>query len=345
MTLVSGCAGKQEAGPGAAGAGKVAGADKVKVVASFYPMYFFTSQVGGDRVEVATLVPGGVEPHDWEPRPADVKVLSGASLFVYNGIGMEPWAEKLVQSAGNADLLVLEASEGLELRRGEAHTHPDGEHAEDGDGHADGEGAKDGEHADGESAKDGEHANEHGEHADEGGFDPHVWLDPVLAQAQVKKIAAALAQVDPAGKATYETNAGALIARLQDLDQQFRSLAGCPGPKEIVISHAFMGYPAARYGLKQLPIIAALAPHAEPTPKQIAELVDLVRQHQVKAIFFETLVSDRVAQVLAQETGAQALALNPIEGLTSAEQAQGKTYLDLMQSNLDNLKIALGCGK
>lgn len=328
--MLAGCAGRNQTpvpvAPGAADpqpAGEGEPAAKVQVVTSFYPLYFFASSVGGERVQVVSLVPGGAEPHDWEPKASDIKRLNSAQVFIYNGAGFEPWVDRVLQSLDNRSLVVVDSSEGLVLLRAGKHAHAD-EHEDE---HTD-------EHED-------EHQHEGDEH-DHGPWDPHIWLDPVLAQHQVQQIAAALSRVDPPGTATYEENARALIEELQALDTEYQVLSACPR-QEIVISHAFFAYPAQRYGLEQEPIIASISPDAEPTPKQVAELVQFVREHGIRHIFFETLVSDRVARVIADETGARTMVLNPIEGLFPEEIAQGMDYLVLMRENLANLKVALEC--
>lgn len=315
-------------------AGEPKPAPAVRVVASFYPLYYFARQVGGERVDVTSLVPTGVEPHDWEPTASDVKALNRAQVFVYNGAGFEPWVEKVLGSLENPKLIAVDTSHGLELL--EAGEDPHG-HAHDAAGdHRD-------EHPHAEGSGKGEGGADHADgHA--GAPDPHIWLDPVYNQHQVQRIADALAQADPAGKDVYAANARALIEKLKALDKEYQTLAACPR-KEIVISHAFFAYPARRYGLEQIPIIAGLSPNAEPTPKQIAELVRLVKEHNIRYIFFETLVSNKVAEVIARETGARALVLNPIEGLTPEEAAKGKDFLTLMQENLSNLKLALECSR
>lgn len=290
---------------------------RLKVVASFYPLYYFASTIGGERVEVVSLVPTGVEPHDWEPKASDIRTLNDARVFVYNGAGFEPWVKKILESVDNKSLVAVDSSQGLELLEAEEHEES---------GHK------------AEAEKDDHGNEEHGE------FDPHIWLDPVYNLHQVKRITDALIQADPDGRATYEANARALGEKLQALDREYRALSAC-ARKEIVVSHAFFGYPAKRYGLKQVPIIASIAPDAEPTPKQLAELVKFVRDHQIKYIFFETLVSDKLAQVIASEAGARVLVLNPIEGLTPEEQARGKNFLTLMEANLANLKVALECNR
>ena len=173
-------------------------------------------------------------------------------------------------------------------------------------------------------------------------LDPHIWLDPVLAQQEVQLIRDAFIKADPAHADAYNQNAGAYIAQLQKLDSEYKTgLASCQ-LKDIVTSHAAFGYMAKRYGLTQIPI-AGLSPDAEPSARQIAQIVQLVEEKHIKYIFFETLLSPKLSQTIAAETGAQAAAFNPLEGLTDDEIKAGKSYLTEMRSNLAELKIALQC--
>jgi zinc transport system substrate-binding protein len=173
--------------------------------------------------------------------------------------------------------------------------------------------------------------------------DMHIWLDPVLSQQMVKKIAAVLAQADPPGRTIYEANAEAYAKKLEALDREYSAgLAACQH-REVITSHAAFAYLLERYGLRQF-AIRGLSPNTEPSPRQLARLATLAKERGIKAIFYETLVSPKIAETLAREVGAKTLVLNPIEGLTTAEQAQGKDYLALMRDNLANLRIGQGCG-
>ncbi|HWI61844.1 MAG TPA: metal ABC transporter substrate-binding protein [Symbiobacteriaceae bacterium] len=175
-------------------------------------------------------------------------------------------------------------------------------------------------------------------------WDPHVWLDPLFASRQVEAIRDALVKADPAGKATYEGNAGVYLGKLKELHQEFQSgLSQCK-QTQFFTSHSAFAYLAHRYNIEQHPIMG-LSPDAEPKPKELAGIVSEAKEHKVKYIFFETLVSDKVAKLVAQEIGASTLVLNPIEGLTDAEVKAGKDYLAVMRENLANLKTALECGK
>ena len=163
--------------------------------------------------------------------------------------------------------------------------------------------------------------------------DPHVWLDPALFQRIVRRIAAVLPKpVHDAG----------LIADLQKLDRDYRAgLAHC-ARNDIVTSHAAFSYLTQRYGLHQVPI-TGLTPESEPTPKQLANVVAVVRRTHASTVFFERLVSPRLADTVAREVGARTAVLDPIEGLTPAEQGRGENYLTLMRENLAALRKALAC--
>jgi zinc transport system substrate-binding protein len=172
--------------------------------------------------------------------------------------------------------------------------------------------------------------------------DPHVWLDPALYQDVVAEVQDALSQIDPADAQTFDRNARAYDAQLEALDADYRrGLANCDR-NVIVTSHAAFGYLSARYHLTQEPI-SGLSPEAEPTPQRIADMKQVVEQDGVTTIFTEELVSPKVAQTLATETGATTSVLNPLESLTADEAASGADYVSVMRDNLSTLRGALGC--
>jgi zinc transport system substrate-binding protein len=172
--------------------------------------------------------------------------------------------------------------------------------------------------------------------------DPHVWLDPVLYREIVDKVETAFARVDGSSAATFEANARSFGDELSGLNHDFEAgLSDC-ARNVIVTSHAAFGYLAARYGLRQ-EAISGLSPDAEPTPQRLAELRTLVQKLGVTTIFTEELVSPKVADTLAAETGARTEVLNPLESLTPDEVAAGDDYVSVMRSNLAKLEGALGC--
>jgi zinc transport system substrate-binding protein len=172
--------------------------------------------------------------------------------------------------------------------------------------------------------------------------DPHVWLDPVLYGDIVRTTEQALAGASPSNAAAFEANAAAFDARLRALASEYRTGLGDCARNVIVTSHAAFGYLAQRFGLQQ-ESISGLSPEAEPTPDRLAELKALVERDGVTTIFTEELVSPKVAETLAQETGATTAVLNPLESLTPDEVSAGDDYASVMQQNLSELRTALGC--
>lgn len=163
--------------------------------------------------------------------------------------------------------------------------------------------------------------------------DPHVWLDPLRYAKIVARIGEALGNRAAADR---------LVGRLTALDGEYRrGLAHCRR-REIVTSHEAFGYLAERYGLEQV-AITGLSPEAEPEPGKLQDVVELVRMRGVTTIYFETLVSPRIADTVARETGAKTAVLDPIEGLTQDEVARGEDYFSLMRTNLRTLRQGLGC--
>lgn len=286
--------------------------EKMKVVTTIYPVYEFVRQVGGDKVEVTMLLKPGVEPHDWEPTARELAEIKKAKVFFYHGAGLEPVDRLLTQEVlGTAQ--AVEVSKGIEriIEQEDADEH---EH----------------EHQAGHT--------EDKHHHDE--IDVHTWLDPENVQQEVNVIAEALAAADSKNRDYYLKNAETYNLELAKLDQEFKSALAKVTRRDIITSHAAFGYLAKRYDLHQLAVMG-LSPDSEPTPDKMAQIVDFCREHSVKYIFFETLVSPKLSQTIAKETGADLLVLNPIESLTEEEIKQGKNYLNVMRENLENLKKAL----
>jgi zinc transport system substrate-binding protein len=277
--------------------------EKLKVVASFYPMVEFTKQVAGDHADVVGLIPAGAEPHDWEPSPKDVTAIQEANVFVYNGM-VESWAEKTLASAANDKRIDVEASKGIELVEGIEEPGVTDQHAAD--------------------------------HT----MDPHVWLAPSLAQQEVRNIQAALEKADPNNKNDYKKNADAYIEKLKALDEKFKQDLNGTKNKDFITQHAAFAYLAKSYGLTQIPI-SGLSPDQEPSPEEMASVVAFAKEHKVKTIFFETLVDPKIAQTIADEIGAKTDVLNPLEGLTDEEISKGLDYISIMTNNLAGLVKAL----
>jgi zinc transport system substrate-binding protein len=284
---------------------------KLNVSATIYPLADFAAKIGGDRVHVIPIVPAGVEPHDWSPSLRDISVMSRSQLLLYQGSGMEAWVDDFRRSLpSDAPVKALEVSAGIAQHHDEA----EAEHADEG--------------LTGHLGRSGEQ------------LDPHTWLSPVLAKQMAAKIKDALIAVDPDYRTEYETNYEKLADRLDALDLSYRQALAALPHKAIVVQHAAFGYLCREYGLSELAIMG-LTPDAEPTARQMRKIKQFVLEHQVRVIFFEELVSDKLAKTLAEETGVRSDVLSPIEGRTPEQAAAGEDYFSLMERNLLKLQEAL----
>ncbi len=299
----AGCSSKSQMSTNAGDEGKLA------VYTSFYTMYDFAKKIGGDKVSVSTLVPPGTEPHDWEPKVKDISRLEKARVFIYNGAEMESWVDKVLGSLKNKDLIVVEASKDIKLIEGDHHE---------------------------EEGKDDKKKDDHEEH----GNDPHVWLNPMYAKRQMEVIKDALVSADPGNKEYFEKNFEDNSKKLDVLDKEYKETVSKFSKKEIVVAHQAFGYLCEAYGLTQIPI-EGLSADAEPTAARMVEIAKFARENKVKVIFFEELVSPKVAQAIAKEVGAETDMLNPIEGITDEDVKAGKEYFSVMRDNLEALRKAL----
>lgn len=275
-----------------------------EVAASFYPLYFFASEIAKDKARVSNITPAGVEPHDYDPTPSDIARIQKSKLLIVNGAGFEPWLDKI---RGELDgVIIIDTSEGVGLEEGR-HEDEDDEERED-----------------------------------ESSMDPHIWLNPQLAKLQVDKILQGFMEFDPGSKDFYEANAEELRQKLDELDNKFKQGLSVCEKNSFVTSHAAFGYLASAYNLTQVPI-SGLSPDEEPSPAQMAAVTRFVRENNIKYIFFETLVSPKLSETIAKEVGAQTLVLDPVEGISNDDIAQGRNYFTVMESNLLNLQTALEC--
>ena len=285
-------------------------AGRLQVMASIYPLYDFAREVGGPETDVELLLPPGASPHTWEPRPSDIVRLSRADLFLYVGSGMEPWAERLLKAAPEKKGIHVMAML-KEL------------------GIPDGEGSHDPQDARG---------TDHG-HA----VDPHFWLDFTLAARSVRAMGERMASLNPAGARGFAGRAGAYANRLLALDKRFaEGLSRCRTRVLVTGGHSSFGYLAGRYGLTQIPLYG-ISPDAEPTPAWLASVVRKAREESINAIFFEEMISPRLAEVLASEIGARTLLLTPAGNITSRRHAEGAGFIRIMEENLAALREGLAC--
>lgn len=272
--------------------------NKLQVTTSFYPLYFFASQIGGDKAEVQNITPSGAEPHDYEPTAQDIARIEKSNLLILNGGRLEAWGDKIKDNIKGKQVITVIAGNGIVNQQ----VFEDGKPI----------------------------------------LDPHVWLNPSLASIEVKAILNGFIQVDPINKSYYYENTNNLLSQLNEIDKEYKQgLMNC-NQKDIVTSHAAFGHLAKAYGLNQVPI-SGLSPDAEPSSKQLAEVSLFAKNHNVKYIFFESLLSPKLSETIAAEVGAKTIVLDPIEGVSGDDMRAGKNYFSIMKDNLTNLRLALEC--
>lgn len=271
---------------------------KLQVVASFYPLFFFAREIGGERAQVYNLTPAGAEPHTYEPTAVERARIEQSALLILNGGGFETWGSAIEQTIEQKQTHIVRAGEGL------------GAQQEEDKG--------------------------------ENNTDPHVWLSPPLAKKMSDAIARGFVSADPAHAADYSARVAALKARLNELDREYRQGLSVCAQKDIITAHDAFGHLASAYHLNEISI-AGVSPDAEPSAVHLADIAQFAKKKGIRHIFFERLASPKFSETIAREIGAQTLVLNPLEGLSTQEEAAGKNYFTEMYRNLVNLKIALQC--
>ncbi|MEW9079719.1 metal ABC transporter substrate-binding protein [Terrisporobacter glycolicus] len=274
---------------------------KIKIYTSIYPLYDFAKKVGGDKVEVTNLVPAGTEPHDWEISTSDIVNLEKADMLIYNGAGIENWTDKVIDTLENKDIVYVKTSEGLDI-------HKAGEKAN--------------------SNKDDGHSH--------GSFDPHTWLSIKNAKKEMKNIKDALIKHDSENTKYYEKNYEKYAKKLDELDKKYSDTLGPIKNKTIIVAHEAFGYLCSDYNINQEGI-EGLTPDSEPDPARMREIIKFAKENNVKTIFFEELVSPKVAETIAKEINAKTEVLNPLEGLSEEQINNGEDYFSVMEKNLEAL--------
>ncbi|MEU8659648.1 metal ABC transporter substrate-binding protein [Actinoplanes philippinensis] len=273
VAAIAGCS-ESAAEPG----GSPSDGPKLAVVATTPEVADFVRNVGGDDVAVTQIIKPNVDPHDYEPTPADLQAIASAELIVKNGVGLEEWLDRTIESAGFAGT-VVDSSQGVTLREG-GH-HDEGEHA-------------------------GEEAGEEGEE-----HDPHIWHDPRNAKVMVTNIEKGLAAADPAKAATFAGNLATYTAELDKLDaDNTAAWQRIPADqRKLVTNHDAFGYYIARYDLLFVgSVIPSLDTSAELSAKQLTDLVAKIRATGAKAVFAESSLPPKTAEALAQQAGVKVVA-------------------------------------
>lgn len=276
------------------------GTKKIKVMAAESFLADIVSNVAGDRADVISLIPAELDPHSFEPTPQDIAVIGDSDVFVMNGSGLEEWLKPVMNSL-STNLQIIEASKGLTPRQPTNLEVMDEE------------------------------------------MDPHFWLDPSLVIYYVRNIRDGMIAADPGGKNTYTNNAAAYIQQLEELDRWVKQqIDTIPAERRIIVTnHESFGYYADRYGLKVVgTILPGVTTGVSPSAKQLSELVTLIKQYKVPAIFLETGANPELADQLASETDVR-IVTNMYTHSVSAPEGPAPTYIDMIRANTNALVAAL----
>jgi zinc/manganese transport system substrate-binding protein len=308
--------------------------DKLNVIATFSILGDIVQNVGGDRVEVTTLVGPDGDAHVFQPAPADAQAVAGADVIVANGLGFEGWMDRLVEASGTTAAIITASETVMPLAFAEE------EHRDD---HAEGEAHDhDHKHAEGE-AHDHNHAKEEAGHEghDHGAEDPHAWQSVTNVALYVGNIARGLAAADPEAAETYKANAAAYMAELDVLDAEIKAaVAALPEDRRTVVtSHDAFGYLAAAYGLTFV-APQGVSTEAEASAQDVAGLITQIRDAGIAAVFVENIADQRLLEQIAAETGAKIGGTLFSDALSGPEGPAG-TYLTMMRHNIGQLTAAL----
>lgn len=250
---------------------------KPKVYTSFYAMYDFARTIGGEDIDLINIVPTGTEPHDFEPTASDMAKLSEADLFIYNGVGMESWADKIIGTLPQ-NVKVVCTSEQIK----------------------------------------------------NDGNDPHIWLSPQNVKVQMQSVCDALSEIDSQNAQNYINRLESYLIQIDEVDKEYKS-AGL-GNKTIFVTHGAYSYLCKDYGLNQV-ALEGVTGDSDPSPAQMANVVDKIKSEGASCIFYDPLESDKIAQAVAKEAGVQALPLYTFEG-----DSENRDYVTVMKANLEELK-------
>ncbi len=278
--------------------------DKISVITTLFPQYDFAKTIAQDKADIKLLLKPGVDSHSYEPTSSDMIEISNADLFIYTGNSMETWAKTILDSVDSSTLKTVDVSNGINLVTVAEEHHENAAH------------------------------DEH-----DSIYDPHIWTDPQNAKIIVKNISDALCAADEKNAGFYRQNAENLLNELDKLDSDFEAFFSSCENKTIVFGSRFaMYYFAKRYGLNCIAAFDTCSGEGEASPGKIAELCEIIKKNNLKAVYYEELSDPSVANTIAAETNTKALLLHSCHNVSESDFNSGKGYISLMRQNLENLK-------
>lgn len=278
--------------------------NKALISVSTFSLYDVTKHIAGETVDISMILPFGIDTHSYEPVPKEVVRLYESDLVIYSGAGLEPWISGYEFKKNAVDMSL---------------------------------------HVDLKELNEHEHVNHHEEHNHEATtFDPHYWLDIQNMIKVASYITKELVELFPQNKELYTQNRDDYITMLNRLDEDYKArLSSCKG-NTIVVNHNAFSYLSSRYGF-EVEALSGLSPEAEPSAKNMANLIEHVKEYKLKTIFFESFVSDKAIKSIANEAKVGVDVLQPLGNITADEAKKKLSYEDIMRSNLEKIQKALEC--
>ena len=285
----------------------VAPAKRLSIVATIFPEYDFARAVAGDLADIRMLIKPGAETHSYDPTPLEIMAIQGCDVFLCVGGENDRWAQTILESLDTSRITVVRLMEIVDPLEEETSESMQAE-------------------ADGEEEE----------------YDEHVWTSPVNAMAIVSSIAETLAALDPANAEAYRANAAAYNEQIAALDGEIRALVEGAARRELIFGDRFpFLYFAREYGLSYDAAYPGCSTDSEASAATVASLIRRVREDEIPAVLYIELSAHRIADTIAEATGAKELLLHSCHNVTAAEFEAGETYVSLMRRNLDTLREAL----
>lgn len=319
----------------------------LSVVTTLFPTYSFAKAIA-PQANVSLLLPPGADSHAFEPSPDDILSLQKADMVVYTSEYMEEWFGRTAKAI-NLDMeRVVKAAEGIDLMKGDDHDHDEDEdHDHDHDDHDD-HYDHDDHDEDHDHDHDEDHNHDHDDHDHHGHeghhhlYDPHIWTSPVLAKKMAENIYNKIITIDPANKDDYKANYDKLIGDLDELDKEFKDIVASAKSDTIFFGSRFaLSYFANQYDLDVESVYDNCAANAEPNPREMAEVINEMKEKKAPVIFYEELVDPKLANQIADEVGAKAMLFHSCHNLSKEDFEAGKTYVGIIKANAEALKEAL----
>lgn len=297
--------------------------EKLQVVTTLFPYYDFTRQTAGDLVDLRLVVPAGMDSHSFEPTPADMRMIQEADILICNGGEMEHWLDEVLDAVDTGGMTVVRMMDYVDTVEEElVEGMEDADH--DGHGHS------------------GESYIDHDGHETEIEYDEHIWTSPVNAMRLVEPIRDVLVKKDPAHAEEYRKRARIYLAQLKELDAGFLEVSQNRKRNLVVLGDKFpFRYLADEYRFDYRAAFSGCSGDTEPSAQTIAYLIDKMKKEQIPVVYYLELSSRRVADIIAEETGAEPLLLHSCHNVTRAEFDSGITYVELMKQNIENLRKGL----